>query len=128
MGSEFCATGCFTVFACLVSLQARKLNASGMLDPPLPSLGENDFVYTTQNKDAYASEWVQAFLRVVAGPAASIEYKDTIGANWDTTNWVCFKNAVMTGTVPSTVSAPLCSVSVSLSAFVAPAALALVCR
>ncbi len=84
-------------------LQARKMNASGLLDPPLPSLDENDFLYTTQKQEAYRSEWVQAFLRVVAGKKASIEHKDTFGANLDATNWVCFKNAVMSGTVAPTV-------------------------
>ncbi len=79
------------------------MNASGSFEPPLPSFDEHDFLYTTQNQEAYRSEWVQAFLRVVAGPKPSIEYKDTIGANWDTKHWVCFKKAVLTGTVPSSV-------------------------
>ncbi len=84
-------------------MQARKLNASGMLVPPLPSLGENDFIYTNQPYDAHKSEWVQAFLRVVAGKHARIEYKDTVGADWDRTNWMCFQRAVLTGTVAPTV-------------------------
>lgn len=88
------------VFVCV--LQARKMNESGLFNPPLPSLGANDFLYIPHTRESYTGEWVQAFLAVVGG-GAPVEYRDAWGASLSPTNWVCFKNAVISGTFPATV-------------------------
>ena len=84
-------------------LQARLMNASGLFDPPLPSLHPDEaFVYLPHDKEHYTNQWIQAYLHVTSG-GARLEYKDTFGANMNPNNWVCFKRAVMTGTIGGVV-------------------------
>lgn len=92
---------------------ARRLNATGLLVDPLPSLGPNDFIYNPSfKKERFQGEWLRTmqnittgsnFTRMEHGIDPTGERGDYVG-NWErlvnTSSWMCFKQAVHVSTFP----------------------------
>jgi hypothetical protein len=76
---------------------ARRLNASGLLTEPLPSLGPNDFIYNPSYKaERFQGEWLLTMQNITTGSnSTNVEFGSR---DWESsineTNWMCFKQAV----------------------------------
>lgn len=88
---------------------ARRLNASGLLSSPLPSLGPNDFIYNPSFKrERYQGEWLRVMQNITTG---NNDTRTEHGESWwentvDDNHWTCFKNAVHISTFPIGVRRP----------------------
>jgi hypothetical protein len=76
---------------------ARRLNASGLLTEPLPSLGPNDFIYNPSYKaERFQGEWLLTMQNITTGSNDTNvefglrEWENSINE----TSWMCFKQAV----------------------------------
>jgi hypothetical protein len=84
------------------------MNASGLFDPPLPTLqpGES-FLYIPHASSNYAAEWVQEFFTVGTN-ASEFLYSDTIPYTLGDSSWLCFNRMVITGTFGALVRWRVC--------------------
>lgn len=86
---------------------ARRLNASGFLEHPLPSLGPNDFIYNPSFKpERFQDEWLLSMQALTTGSNTTrVEFGQR---DWENsvneTNVQCFKQAVHITSFPAGVS------------------------
>jgi hypothetical protein len=76
---------------------ARRLNASGLLTEPLPTLGPNDFIYNPSFKaERFDDEWLRTMQNITTGSDKTRvefglrEWENSVNR----TSWMCFKKVV----------------------------------
>lgn len=59
---------------CVFSTPRPAMNDSGWFDPPLPSLGENDIVFSSVNGNPYQTDWTQHVFALATGNRSRMEF------------------------------------------------------
>lgn len=88
---------------------ARRLNASGVLRNPLPSLGPDDFIYNPSfKKERFQGEWLLIMQNITTGSNTTrVEHGQREWENMvNESNWMCFKRAVHVSPFPITSPDP----------------------
>jgi hypothetical protein len=97
-GDAVKATSTGNVDVLSVCCQARRMNESGLFDPPLPSLHpKHAFVYIPHPKQEFDFDWFQQLFAVASG-GAKLNFKNTLDQELDDDHWMCFRQAVLPGT------------------------------